>query len=102
MEDEKNIEKLSRYLIENDEKDYVFLDFSKTYEKDFVISSIKQLVGSYNIISEAKQEEIKKQLNSVKFSISSLDNFIYLRFCLQKKKRFFRSLEINQVFQRIF
>lgn len=66
LEQEKEIEKLSRYLIENDENDYVFLDFSKSYEKEFVISSIKQLIGNYAINSENRQREIKKEIFEVK------------------------------------
>jgi len=56
---------LSRYLIENDDKDYVFLDYSKFFEKEFVISSFKQLIGNFEIYSETKEEELLKEIKMV-------------------------------------
>lgn len=65
LKEDKEIEKLSRYLIENDEKDYVFLDYSKSFEKEFVISSLKQLIGNYMIFTEQNEKDIIKQLQMV-------------------------------------
>jgi len=58
---------VSRYLIENDDKDYVFLDYAKSFDKDLVISSLKQLIGSYVIFSEAREEEFMAKLKKVYF-----------------------------------
>ena len=54
-------------MIENDDKDYVFLDYSKSFEKEFVISGLKQLIGNYTIFSELKEKEVLKEIKMVIF-----------------------------------
>ena len=72
MEDDKQIELIARYLVEDNYDDFVYFDPRLEEEMHIVNSRIRNLIGNYEVLDKEAYVERQEELKEVRVYISKL------------------------------
>eukprot|EP01016_Furgasonia_blochmanni_P001091 TRINITY_DN10394_c0_g1_i4.p1 TRINITY_DN10394_c0_g1~~TRINITY_DN10394_c0_g1_i4.p1 ORF type:complete len:325 (-),score=72.68 TRINITY_DN10394_c0_g1_i4:39-1013(-) len=77
IRDEDKLLLVSRYLVEDNQEDYVMLDEEKTLEIGIVKSVFKNLLGNYTILDEHSEDALFQEITTVlqKYRLNLIETF---------------------------